>query len=245
MDTPTATATCEESVRLLAAAGVSHFDVDVIVHKARVIVSHPADMNPGASGRSPCTGLPLAALVGLLQKHFGAGKFYLSMEPKSAWKTQGPFLAAPEVVMRGVLDVVAAHSDALVGSCGIVLDPWQADDSRVVDIRKRLTEICSMILPYRRNQAPLPEFEVPSLSARYKMVMPTIELFDPAVGDPDKKVRSSFLRATLGSGMKVTAWVVDNRIDLRTALQQFPPGVDGVVTNRPLQMTEEYKRICR
>lgn len=245
VDAPTPVCTCEESVRALAAGGVSHLDVDVIVHNAQALVAHPQDMEPGAAAASPCTTRPLAELVGLLQKHFGAGKFYLAMEPKTAWKTQAPFLNAPEVVMRGILDVVEAHADALAGSCGVILEPSQADDARVADLNRRLASSCQMILPYRRHQAPLPEPEVPELSARYVMVMPTLELFKSVSEGSGVMVSSSFLQATLAHHMTVATWIIDSAADLRKALLQYPPGIHGIITNRPLHMAEQYKRMCR
>lgn len=245
VDTPTPVSTCEESVRALAAAGVSRFDVDVIVHNHRTLVAHPRDMEPGAAAVSPCTTRPLNELVTLLRKHYGDENFYLSMEPKSAWKTKAPFLSAPDVVMRGILRVVEAHADVLAGNCGVILEPWQADDGRISDASWRLSAACEMILPYRRSQAPLPGLEIPELSTRYGMVMPTIELFDSATKGRGGVVRSSFLQATMNHHMKVAAWVVDSEAELRTALQQFPPGIQGIITNRPLHIADQYQRMCR
>lgn len=245
VDTPTPVSTCEETVVALAAAGVSHFDVDVIVHNHRTLVAHPRDMQPGAAAASPCTTEPLGKLVGLLRKHFGEGKFYLSMEPKSAWEEEAPFLSGPEVVMHGILRVVEAHADVLAGNCGIILEPSQADDARIADMNWRLSAACEMILPYRRHQAPLPVPKVRELSEKYGMIMPTIELFESSVDDPSEKASGSFLQAALRHHMKVATWVVDSAADLRTALQQFPPGIQGIISNRPLYIAEQVKRMCR
>lgn len=229
-----ATWTCDHVLASLHENGITHIDVDVIYHDGVALVAHPAEMQEqlGSFSPSPCSKLPLGDFIVLLNKHYGNDGYLLTMEPKSAWKDAGDFLAAPQDVIASILDAIDEHPISK-DRCGIILDTWQADDPRVNRLLKRIEEHCQLVTPLRRSDAPLEADDVPP--AKFSIIMPTIELF----GGEDGKW---WLKQAQQNKAKVVVWVVDSLAVLQKALQL--KGVHGVISNHPVVLKKMYDEVC-
>jgi hypothetical protein len=106
--------------------------------------------------------------------------FYLTMEPKAAWTEQGDFLAPPEDVIQGILDVLDNEPIPNL-HCGIILQAGQLQDSRVSFLEYCINQHCIIVLPLKRSDAPLGANNFPT--DKYRLIMPTVELFGNADGD--------------------------------------------------------------
>lgn len=228
--------TCDHVLNTLYENGIYHLDVDLIYHEGKSMVAHPTEMqaNLGDFSPSPCSKIPLADFIGLLNQQYGEkGGYMITMEPKSAWKEPGPFLAAPQDVITGILDVLDQHPIP-DKKCGIILDVWQAEDPRVNLLMDRIEDHCQLVTPLRKNQAPLEADDLPPSS--FSIIMPTIELF----GGTDGKWWLKQQQKTFKSDIVV--WVVDTMAGLQKALQL--QGVTGVISNNPIKLKAMYNDVC-
>lgn len=226
--------TCDHVLTTLFDNGITRFDVDLIYHDGVSIVAHPTEMKEQLENfsPSPCSKLPLVDFITLLNKHFGETGYFVTMEPKSAWKEEGDFLAAPQDVITGILDVLEEHPIA-DKNCGIILDLWQAQDPRVNLLLDRIEDHCQLVTPLRKSQAPLEADDVPPSS--FSIIMPTIELF----GGQDGKW---WLKQAHSNKAQVVVWVVDTMATLRKALHL--KGLNGVISNNPVKLKKMYDDIC-
>jgi hypothetical protein len=55
-----------------------------------------------------------------LKRYYGPEQFYLTMEPKAAWTEEGDFLAPPDDVIQGILDVLDEETIPNL-HCGFIL----------------------------------------------------------------------------------------------------------------------------
>jgi len=232
--------TCDHVLETLAKNDINHIDIDILVHEGQTLVAHPTEMGDdlGDFTPSPCSRLLLSDFLALMEELYGGdGKnnFYITMEPKSAWKDDGPFLSQPQLVLSGVLDVIEANNKLMDGKCGVILDLYQYEDYRVRSILRRLERHCDFVVPFRRSQAPLVEQDVRDLPSAFRLTMPTIELFGA----------TEFLSGTMKRDMQVVTWIIDSVSDLRRALKQSPPGITGLVSNRPVEIKKMYQEECR
>lgn len=224
---------CQHVLTELKKNEIRHLDVDILFHEGNAIVAHPTEMGTdlGNFSPSPCSRMLLTEFIEMLQTHFGED-FYVTMEPKSAWTQEGPFLSPPEKVVGGILDSLdkrpVPHQ-----RCGVILDTWQAEDSRIAPLVYRIQQHCIMVTPFRRNVAPLDEKDVPPPA--FKMMMPTHELF----GGPDGKW---WLHKMHKAHAQVILWVVDTVENLTKALKL--DGVHGVISNHPVRLKKMYEEIC-
>jgi hypothetical protein len=222
--------TCDHVLMELVANDISHLDVDLIYYKGESLVAHPTEMgdNLGDFSLSPCSKLPLKMFIQKLKRYYGPEQFYLTMEPKAAWTEEGDFLAPPEDVIQGILDVLDEEPIPNL-HCGIILQAGQLQDSRVSPLEHRINQHCAIVLPLKRSDALL----VPT--DKYRLIMPTVELFGNADGD-------RFLKKSEQQGLPVVLWIVDTLSILRKAL--LMRGVQGVISNHPVRLKQMYKEIC-
>ena len=231
--------TCDHVLQTLQENGIRHLDVDLIYHQGKSMVAHPTELQAelGDFSPSPCSKLPLADLIGLLNQHYGdKGGYMITMEPKSAWKEPGPFLAAPQDVITGILDVLDEHPIP-DKNCGIILDTWQAEDPRVNLLMDRIEDHCQLVTPLRKNQAPLEADDLPPSS--FSIIMPTIELFG---GTDGKWWLKQQQQQQQQQKSQIVVWVVDTMAVLQKALQL--KGVNGVISNNPVKLKAMYDEVC-
>ena len=219
----------------LVANDIRHLDVDLIYYKGESLVAHPTEMgdNLGDFSPSPCSKLPLQLFIQKLKRYYGPEQFYLTMEPKAAWTEEGDFLAPPEDVIQGILDVLDEEPIPNL-HCGIILQAGQLQDSRVSPLEHRINQHCIIVLPLKRSDAPLGAANS-SPTDKYRLIMPTVELFGNADGD-------RFLKKSEQQGIPVVLWIVDTLSILRKAL--LMRGVQGVISNHPVRLKQMYEEIC-
>lgn len=227
--------TCDHVLLELHKHGIHHFDIDVLFYEGQSIVAHPTEMGDslGDFSPSPCSKIPLKIFLQKLKVYYGVNGFFLTMEPKSAWTEAGDFLASPQDVMGGILDVLE-QEPVPQHHCGIILQPGQLADSRVAPLEYRINQHCLMSAPLKRSDTPLSESNFPS-AAKFRLIMPTIELFGRSDGD-------WFLKETQRDESQVILWIIDTYGALQRSLQLR--GVHGVITNRPIQLQGMYEELC-
>ena len=227
--------TCDHVLMELQTNGIRHFDVDVLYYQGQSIVAHPTEMGAtlGDFSPSPCSKLPLKTFIQKLKHYYGPEDFFITIEPKSAWTEEGDFLANPQDVVSGILDVLE-EEPIPHQHCGIILQPWQLRDSRVAPLEYRINQHCLISVPLKRNDAPLSEDNFPA-DNNVKLIMPTIELFGNSDGD-------WFLKKSQRHGLQVVLWIVDTVDALRKSLHMR--GVHGVISNHPLRLKRMYEEIC-
>jgi hypothetical protein len=228
--------TCDHVLKELQTNGIRHFDVDVLFYNGQSMVAHPTEMGNslGDFSPSPCSKLPLAILIQKLKSYYGPEGFFLTIEPKSEWSNvrENGFLAPPSDVVSGILDVLE-ENPIPNQQCGIILQPWQLQDSRVAPLEYRIHKHCLIATPLRLSDAPLSEMNFPA--DIFKLSMPTIELFGNADGD-------WFLKEAQRHRLPVVLWVVDTADAMRTSLQMR--GVHGIISNNPIRLKHMYEKIC-
>ena len=226
--------TCDHVLMELAANDIRHLDVDLLYYKGESVVAHPTEMGDdlGDFSPSPCSKLPLKMFIQKLKRYYGPEKFYLTMEPKAAWTEEGDFLAPPEDVIQGILDVLDEEPIPNL-HCGIILQAGQLQDSRVSSLEYPINQHCSIILPLKRSDAPLGGNNFPT--DKYRLIMPTVELFGNADGD-------RFLKKSEQQGLPIILWIVDTLSLLHKAL--LMRGVQGVISNHPVRLKRMYEEIC-
>lgn len=231
--------TCRQALEKLSANDIRHFDIDVLLHNSVIFVAHPTEMSGTADSPAPCSKIPLEEFIDTLKETHAKGGFYFTMEPKSAWIEEGPYLQAPQLVIGNILDVLNKHP-VPNRSCALILESGQAADSRIQDLVDRVGQNhCQLARSFRRNAAPLRQENVPSETRDdyyYALTMPTIELFGGTDG-------YRFLQTSVQEGLQTILWVIDTRVSLRKTLQL--DGVHGAITNRPLAMKALYQSICK
>ena len=227
--------TCDHVLMELVANDIRHLDVDLIYYKGESLVAHPTEMgnNLGDFSPSPCSKLPLKMFIQKLKRYYGPEQFYLTMEPKAAWTEEGDFLAPPDDVIQGILDVLDEEPIPNL-HCGIILQAGQLQDSRVSPLEHRINQHCIIVLPLKRSDAPLGAANS-SPTDKYRLIMPTVELFGNADGD-------RFLKKSEQQGLPVVLWIVDTLSILRKAL--LMRGVQGVISNHPVRLKQMYEEIC-
>lgn len=228
--------TCDRVLMELEANGIRHLDVDVLYHEGQSVVAHPSEMGDslGEISPSPCSKIPLKEFIQKLKRYYGPGRFFLTMEPKSAWVGEGDFLAPPEDVVKGILKVLEEEPIPNL-QCGIILQAWQLQDRRVSPLEYRIKQHCRIALPLKRGDAPLSEINLPA-NKDVRLIMPSVELFGNA--DADK-----FLKKSKQQGLTNVLWVVDTFSTLRKIL--LMRGVHGVISNNPVRLKRMYEQICR
>ncbi len=96
-----------------------------------------------------------------------------------------------------------------------------------------INQHCSIILPLKRSDAPLGGNNFPT--DKYRLIMPTVELFGNADGD-------RFLKKSEQQGLPIILWIVDTLSLLHKAL--LMRGVQGVISNHPVRLKRMYEEIC-
>lgn len=226
--------TCDQVLMKLVANDIRHLDVDLLYYKGESVVAHPTEMGDdlGDFSPSPCSKLPLKMFIQKLKKYYGPEQFYLTMEPKAAWTEEGDFLAPPEDVIQGIINVLDEEPIANL-HCGIILQAGQLQDSRVSTLEYHINQHCSIVLPLKQSDAPLDANIFPT--DKYRLIMPTVELFGNANGD-------RFLKKSEQQGLPIVLWIVDTLSTLRKAL--LMRGVQGVISNHPVRLKRMYEEIC-
>lgn len=225
---------CQATMQELQKNGIHHFDVDVVMDHGIAMVAHPTEMTGTNDTPSPCAQVSFHHFVLMMKQVYGPTGFYFTVEPKASWRDEGRYLEEPQIVLEGILSVLE-ESPVQDKNCAIILEPTQASDSRIEHLLDRAQESCGLAQSFKRNAAPLGVQDVPSDD--YQISMPALELFGGFDGD-------SFL--TLSGrkpNLKTVVWMVETRDQLMKAMTIG--GVDGVVSNHPIQVKEMYEEICR
>ena len=218
----------------LEANTIRHFDIDVLYYNGQMMVAHPTEMgdNLGEFSPSPCSKMPLKMLIQQVKKYYGPDRFFITIEPKASWTEEGDFLASPEDVVNGILNVLDEEPIPNL-NCGIILQTWQLQDIRVSPLEYRIHQHCSISLPLKHNDAPLSDYHFPT--DKFRLVMPSIELFGNADGN-------RFLIKSEQKGLRIVLWIVDTFSSLHMALHM--QGVHGVISNNPVRLKDMYEQIC-
>jgi hypothetical protein len=200
---------CDNVLHQLEATGIRHFDVDFLFVNGTSIVAHQTEMleNLGDFSTSPCSKIPLKEFLQKLKQTYGDDSFFLTMEPKSAWKDEPArdFLAPPEAVVGGILNVLEEESIA-ANLCGIILEESQWKDPGIAALENRMQKLVpndGTVASYSRKFALLHENQVPSHD-RCQILMPTSGTLSWAT-----RGESSFLQESTKRGLKNILWVVD------------------------------------
>lgn len=227
--------TCDHVLKELKDHNIRHLDIDIVFHGGQSIVAHPTELSDtlGDFSPSPCSKIPLKIFLQKLKHYYGPDGFFLTMEPKSSWTQEGDFLAAPQDVVGGILDVLE-EEPVSHQHCGIILQPSQLADSRVASLEYRIHQNCLISAPLKRSDTPLSESNFPPAD-KFGLIMPTIELFGGSDGE-------LFLKRTQREESQVILWIVDTVDALQKALQMR--GVHGVISNHPVRLQEMYEQIC-
>eukprot|EP00557_Chaetoceros_sp_GSL56_P003009 CAMPEP_0176490878 /NCGR_PEP_ID=MMETSP0200_2-20121128/8118_1 /TAXON_ID=947934 /ORGANISM="Chaetoceros sp., Strain GSL56" /LENGTH=329 /DNA_ID=CAMNT_0017888239 /DNA_START=270 /DNA_END=1255 /DNA_ORIENTATION=+ len=137
---------CKESFYQLKSIGVNHFDIDLILHDLtqqseqlivqhrQLLVAHPMEYKKMSNCYSPCSNVKLDDFLTLVKQVYndndkdGRGHdFFISMEPKAAWKQtlqelQDPALTnIPLDILQSMLDVIRKH-DLKRHQCAVIVD---------------------------------------------------------------------------------------------------------------------------
>jgi hypothetical protein len=242
---------CRDSLERLHKASIRRFDVDVLLDgHGRLMVAHPSEL-PGSSDvnfqKAPCSNIELHEFFSLLHLVFDgddkSSPFFVTMEPKANWpsQTSSIVLGEPNVLMDRLLaqvtDLVAPPQ------CGIILSELQLQSFYPGNSNEysALFAACHHLVFPLSIRSP---FHVP-IAPPYTMFMPTIEHHVSLVHETAMELSSL-------PPIPTVVWIVDDheRLTLALQIQQQQQNtsrvaLQGIITNRPLQMQDLLRKICR
>lgn len=243
---------CRTALQELYTHGIHRIiDIDVVSHEGSLLVAHPAEIHHDSNisiAPSPCSLLSLHTFLDLLEKVYDtATPYYVTIEPKAAWKgTEESRLAPPQQIVRRVLDTLAQASQQTTGEdspwCGIILSPDQLQQLREEHgiQASDILAYCQLVLPVRRSESAL--WQTTASSSVYAMTVPTLELFRGTSETAEKNREVLREQQQQQDATKTMVWIVDTREDLLAALSL--PGISGVVSNYPVMMRHMYRELC-
>ena len=184
--------TCDYVLNELHSHGIRHLDVDVVFHEGQAMVAHPTEMishekkqeDTYRMPKSPCSKLSLTSFLTKLANQYGPKEFFLTMEPKAAWNGDGgDFLASPESVVSGIINVLD-QNPIPQRNCGIIFQSfqWKEVQRDMPHLIPRMQHHCELSAPLKKSDAPLTLAKYPT--NEFRLLMPTIELFG---GERDDK----------------------------------------------------------
>ena len=232
--------TCQEALEQLKSIGVNHLDLDLVLadkdpttddpHMHKIVVAHPMEFKHESDFYSPCGNTDFDEMISTLSKVYD-GNFFISMEPKAAWKRTEKELHdlalvnTPSTILEILLLKIVQHN--LGGNCAAIVPDIHdrevvvQDEHELQKERSLLDNISKQCQLFRGIRL---ADDAPTTLGRFDMIMPTIE-FHPS--HPHNIEGKAIPKHLLN---KSIFWVVDNEVDLLLAAELQP---FAVVSNNP------------
>mmetsp|Transcript_3862 Transcript_3862/g.6441 ORF Transcript_3862/g.6441 Transcript_3862/m.6441 type:complete len:329 (-) Transcript_3862:471-1457(-) len=241
---------CRNAMEQLKRIGVHHLDLDLVltttdkddgIASNTLIVAHPMEYKHTTPTYSPCGNTPFNEMINLLKTVYN-DNFFISMEPKAAWRqtTQElndvALIHPPSRILEKLLELIEFNE--LAGHCAAIVElNYQLKDEaelhRQEELLRRITQHCQLFKGIRLSD------DVDKLHhdvEEYDAIMPTIELHSRHPRNVEGKVMQQELWS------KSIVWVVDNEVDLEFAADVSPR---GIVSNTPQEIVRILEGWCQ
>ena len=238
--------TCHESLSSLASIGVNHLDLDLVLaehkenesdlHWHKIVVAHPMEFKQQSDYYSPCANTDFDDMIHALRDVY-EDDFFISMEPKAAWKSTQDELNdvalvnSPSSILEMLLIKIVALS--LEGKCAIIVPDLNNKQLVVQDdnelqkehsIVNEITKYCQLFTGIRLSDDP------PTSLGENDLIMPTIEFHPSHPHNTNGKIIPDSL------WRKCIFWIVDTEEDLLRATRDMKPF--GIVSNTPKHLVD-------
>eukprot|EP00985_Skeletonema_marinoi_P031994 scaffold37977_cov195-Skeletonema_marinoi.AAC.2 len=179
---------CRTALEQLKSIGVNHLDLDLVltdnnnnnVESNRLIVAHPMEYKRTTKTYSPCGNTAFNEMMHLLKSVYN-NDFFISMEPKAAWRqTQQELddialINPPSKILEKLLELVELNE--LAGHCAAIVElNYQVTDDDAElrlqeELLRKITQHCQLFKGIRLSD------DVNNLHNidQYDAIMPTIE----------------------------------------------------------------------
>ena len=222
--------TCHDALSELNTISVNHLDLDLVLDERQeynqLIVAHPMEFKRQSEYYSPCANVAFDEMVHTLKDVYGDNNFFISLEPKAAWRLTQTELDdvaltnLPSTILEELLGKIMQHE--LNGHCAVILELSEVHDDQELEKERILLE--QILLHCQWFRGIRLSDDAPTSMGDYDKIMPTIEFRPSHAYNTDRNViPQSFWSQSI-------FWVVDNEDHLALAADMHPY---GIVSNSP------------